>query len=65
MEAMYQPVEKVQWWYQAGMQTSTMISENIGPAELGDFSKPDDTSGLYAKTSSYAFKESTWKTASP
>lgn len=65
MEAAYQPQEKVQWWYQAGMQTSSMISENRGPTETGDFSKPDDVTGLYSKSSSYDFKKGEWTTTSP
>lgn len=65
MAALYQPQEKVQWWFQAGMQTSTIISQNIGPAETGDFTQPDAKSGTNSKTSSYSFNAGKWTTTSP
>ncbi|KAL9073591.1 MAG: hypothetical protein Q9161_002831 [Pseudevernia consocians] len=65
MSALYQPQEKVQWWFQAGMQTSTIISHNIGPTETGDFTEPDADSGTNSKTSTYNFKAGKWTTTSP
>lgn len=65
MGASYQPQEKVKWWYEAGMKTSTMISSAHSGAEEGDFSAPDPTSKTYTKTSSYNYAQGTWTTTAP
>ena len=65
MTALYQPQEKVQWWYQSGMHTSTIIGENVGPVETGDFTPPDAVSGTNSNTSSYNFQAGQWTTTSP
>ncbi|PMD50909.1 uncharacterized protein K444DRAFT_604409 [Hyaloscypha bicolor E] len=65
MSASYQPQEQLQWWYEEGMKTSTMISTADTTKEVGDYSKPDPKSGLFSKTSSYTFNTGKWLTGSP
>jgi len=65
MSASYQPQEQLQWWYEEGVKTSTMISKNVGRKEIGDFSAPDPHSGVFSKTSSFAFNSGKWSTTSP
>ncbi|KAF7510763.1 hypothetical protein GJ744_005863 [Endocarpon pusillum] len=65
MSGSYQPQEQLQWWYEEGMRTSTMISKNKSDKEVGDYSQPDPKSGTFAKTSSFTFNTGKWSTTSP
>ena len=65
MGAKYQPQEKVVWWFEAGMKTSTMFSTNTSKTEMGDFSERDNTTGLFSKTSTFDFMKGVWSTNSP
>ncbi|KAF1997419.1 hypothetical protein P154DRAFT_441112 [Amniculicola lignicola CBS 123094] len=65
MTAQYQPQEQIQWWYQTGMRSSTMIEQASTKKETGDYSAPDSRTGTYSKTSSYSYTTGTWKTSSP
>ncbi|MCJ1373121.1 hypothetical protein MMC20_004348 [Loxospora ochrophaea] len=65
MTATYQPQEQVQRWFEAGVKSSTMISEINSIKETGDFFAKDSISGTFSKTSSYNFKNSVWTTTAP
>lgn len=65
MNAAYQPQEKVQWWYEAGMKSATMISSDRSSVETGDFSAPDPLTNTYSLTSSYSFANGVWTTKAP
>jgi hypothetical protein len=65
MSASYQPQEQLQWWYEEGVKTSTMISKNLSKKEIGDYSAPDPHSGSFSKTSSFTFNTGKWSTTSP
>jgi hypothetical protein len=65
MHAQYQPQEHVQWWYQSGMRSSTMIEESDTKKELGDYSAADPHSGTFSKSSSFSYDTERWSTDSP
>lgn len=59
----WQPQEKLQWWYDNGNQTSTMVDYHESAVEVGDFSAPDAQTGTFKKQSSYNSLQGVWSTS--
>jgi len=61
--AKYQPQELVQWWYQADIRTSTMISGASTAIGGVDLSSPAPTTNKYYYSTTYNYDSGTWITS--
>ncbi|RUS13957.1 hypothetical protein BC937DRAFT_94541 [Endogone sp. FLAS-F59071] len=58
--AKYQPQEKVKLWYQAGIQTSTIISSETTNNDEIDFSKPAPETNQFYYSATFIYNTGTW-----
>ena len=58
--AMYQPQETVQFWYEAGSKSSTMVSEAKVQTGTIDFTSPAPTTMKYAWYTTFLLESGTW-----
>jgi hypothetical protein len=61
MGSWYQPQEKVQWWYQKGQQSSTMISGAGTVIAEYDMSRPNPGSGFFYTSTTYLYSAGKWQ----
>jgi hypothetical protein len=55
--ATYEPIEKLQWWYQQGSRTATMIEKHTTKVDNQDFSAPNPATNEYYLATSYVFDD--------
>ncbi|KAF7540055.1 hypothetical protein G7054_g1632 [Neopestalotiopsis clavispora] len=60
MDAWYQPVEQVQWWYETGLRTSTIITGAGTPKHGYDFTHSNPETGLFFVSTTYKYQLGTW-----
>jgi len=58
--AKYQPQEKVKLWYQAGIQTSAIISSETTNDHEIDFSKPAPETNKFYYSATFKYDSGTW-----
>ncbi len=61
--AKYQPQDKIHWWYQTDMRSSTMISTAFTAKGSVDLSKPGPTTNDYYYSTTYNYNTGTWITS--
>lgn len=61
--AAYQPQEVLEWWYDVGLETGTMIDMHTTSIGSGDFSKPEPETGKYLLYTSYSYSTGDWTTS--
>ena len=66
--ARFQPLEQVQWWYEAGAKQGTMLTSNSSTkqatkVETADFSFRDLETYTYTKKTSFDYQTNTWTTS--
>ena len=64
MASWYQPIEKVQWWYEAGLRTGTIITGAGTDKREWDFSSSNPETGLYFVSTTYKHKPGEWHVSS-
>ena len=64
MSSWYQPQEKVQWWYERGARSGSMISGGRSSVENYDMTNPRPSDGKYYVSTSYIYANGSWVTNS-
>ncbi|KAI1427201.1 hypothetical protein F5Y12DRAFT_205091 [Xylaria sp. FL1777] len=61
MSAWYQPQEKLQWWYETGVRSSTMISGARSKVNTYDMSRRNPATGKFFVATTFYYDEGKWK----
>ncbi|MCJ1379038.1 hypothetical protein MMC17_002137 [Xylographa soralifera] len=63
MSSWYQPQEKAQWWYEKGVQSTTMITGAVSDVCDYDLTTPNSLTNTYYVSTTYDYDAGTWSTA--
>ncbi|MCJ1435479.1 hypothetical protein MMC27_004852 [Xylographa pallens] len=63
MSSWYQPQEKAQWWYEKGVQSTTMITGAVSEVCDFDLTTPNPSTNTYYVSTTYDYDSGSWSTA--
>lgn len=63
MSAWYQPQEKVQWWYEKGVQSASMISGTASQVCKYDLTQKNPNTNTYYVSTTFQYDPGTWSTS--
>ena len=63
MSAWYQPQEKVQWWYEKGVQSASMISGVASQVKAYDLTQKNPNTNTYYVSTTFQYDTGTWSTS--
>lgn len=63
MSSWYQPQEKAQWWYEKGIQATTMITGAVTDVCPYDLTQPNTSTNTYYVSTTYDYDSGVWSTS--
>ena len=63
MSSWYQPQEKAQWWFEKGVQSTTMITGAVSEVCDYDLTTPNPTTNTYYVSTTYDYDSGSWSTS--